>query len=107
MVNDKKRWRKSSRIFLTGFGFAILVSYLFIQSTYDEKEDAGYQKVFQENYHVYALNIPDQLDFCEEEVPLQLIDVREKLDRELLVNTYWQSNMLLFFKTVASMVSGD
>ncbi len=98
MVNDKKRWRRSSRIFLTGFGFAILVSYLFIQSTYEEKEDAGYQKVFQENYHVYALNIPDQIDFCDEEVPLQMIDVREKLDRELLVNTYWQSNMLLFLK---------
>ncbi|MCB0458225.1 MAG: lytic transglycosylase domain-containing protein, partial [Flavobacteriaceae bacterium] len=31
-------------------------------------------------------------------VPLNDPDIRERLDRELLVNTYWQSNALLIFK---------
>ena len=38
------------------------------------------------------------MSFAGEEVPLNLIDVREKLDRELHVNTYWQSNTLFFIK---------
>jgi hypothetical protein len=47
---------------------------------------------------VYALSIPDHLDFAGETVPLNDPDVYERMDRELLVNTYWQSNGLLMFK---------
>ena len=31
-------------------------------------------------------------------MPIQIPDIRERIDRELLVNTYWQSNGLLMFK---------
>jgi len=31
-------------------------------------------------------------------VPLENPDIRERMDRELLVNTYWQSNMLIMIK---------
>jgi hypothetical protein len=44
------------------------------------------------------LPIPDKLDFAGEAVPLHNPDIRERIDRELLVNAYWQSNGLLFFK---------
>ncbi|MGM5470908.1 transglycosylase SLT domain-containing protein [Flavobacteriaceae bacterium LMO-SS05] len=50
------------------------------------------------DYNVYALTIPDDLDFAGEAVPLKDPDVYERMDRELLVNTYWQSNGLLMFK---------
>ena len=50
------------------------------------------------DYNVYALDVPETLDFAGEEVPLHLPDVKERMDRELLVNTYWQSNGLLLFK---------
>ncbi|RIA10123.1 transglycosylase-like protein with SLT domain [Flavobacteriaceae bacterium MAR_2010_72] len=50
------------------------------------------------DYNVYALSVPDQLDFAGEAVPLKDPDVYERMDRELLVNTYWQSNGLLMFK---------
>ena len=72
--------------------------YLFTYSTYEEKEDLSYQKVFEANYKIFALNLPNSIEFAGEKVPLQLIDVKEKLDRELHVNTYWQSNTLLFIK---------
>jgi len=38
------------------------------------------------------------LDFAGEKVPMAYFDVKENLDRELLVNTYWQSQTLLFIK---------
>jgi len=50
------------------------------------------------DYNVYALTVPDHLDFAGELVPLSDPDVYERMDRELLVNTYWQSNGLLMFK---------
>jgi hypothetical protein len=49
-------------------------------------------------YNVYALEVPSKLDFAGEQVPLQEPNVYERIDRELLVNTYWQSNGLLLFK---------
>ena len=50
------------------------------------------------DYNVYAIPMPDGLNFAGEEVPVQNPDIKERMDRELLVNTYWQSNALLLFK---------
>ncbi len=50
------------------------------------------------DYNVYALELPETMDFAGESVPLNDPDIRERMDRELLVNTYWQSNGLLIFK---------
>ena len=47
---------------------------------------------------VFALKSPNNLDFCGEKVPINFSDITERLDRELLVNTYWQSNMMLLIK---------
>ncbi len=49
-------------------------------------------------YNIYAVKIPDDLNFAGEAMPLSDPDVYERMDRELLVNTYWQSNGLLMFK---------
>ncbi|MFV8226004.1 lytic transglycosylase domain-containing protein [Christiangramia aquimixticola] len=51
-----------------------------------------------ESYRVKALPMPENLEFAGEKVPLKDPDVYERMDRELLVNTYWQSNALLLMK---------
>ncbi len=61
-------------------------------------EDQNFQEKFNQDYRVYSLNIPQDLTFCDEEVPVYDQDIYERLDRELLVNTYWQSNSLLYHK---------
>lgn len=61
-------------------------------------EDSEYQEAFNEDYRIYSLNIPMDLEFCGEPVPVYDLDIRERLDRELLVNTYWQSNSMLYIK---------
>ncbi len=50
------------------------------------------------NYKIKALKIPEDLSFAGEKVQINKTDIRERIDRELLVNTYWQSNALLWFK---------
>jgi len=49
-------------------------------------------------YEVKAVKLPTAIEFAGETVPLDMADIRERLDRELLVNTYWQSNALLLIK---------
>ena len=52
----------------------------------------------QYTYKINALKIPENLSFCGEKVALDKTDIYERIDRELLINTYWQSNALLWFK---------
>ena len=42
--------------------------------------------------------LPQQLSFAGEEVPLDRWDVKERLDRELLINSYNQANILYLLK---------
>lgn len=47
---------------------------------------------------VWLFDLPDSLSFAEEKVPLDQADVVERLEREVYVNTYWESNLILLFK---------
>ena len=55
-------------------------------------------KNVSENYEIKAPKLPSYMELAGERVPLEKSDVRERMDRELLVNTYWQSNGLLLIK---------
>ncbi|MCB4808793.1 lytic transglycosylase domain-containing protein [Tamlana sp. 62-3] len=71
---------------------------LFIYALQDAPTDENFETKLINDYNVYALQIPDNLDFAGEPLPLSNPDIYERMDRELLVNTYWQSNGLLMFK---------
>ncbi len=63
------------------------------------KKDTGIvAKNVSKLYEVKAVKLPSSMEFAGELVPLTKADIRERLDRELLVNTYWQSNGLLLLK---------
>jgi hypothetical protein len=74
------------------------LSGLLIFAVQDAPSDENLEKKIINDYNVYALNVPENLDFAGEAVPLNDPDILERMDRELLVNTYWQSNGLLMFK---------
>jgi len=78
-------------------GFATL-GMLFINAFQDAPTDENFEKKIINDYNVYALQVPSYLDFAGEQVPLSNPDIYERMDKELLVNTYWQSNGLLMFK---------
>ena len=89
------------RLFVTAMlGVMVLVGLeVFTYSSDDYKnEDQSFQEKFNEDYRIYSLTVPEDLTFCGEEVPVYDKDIYERLDRELLVNTYWQSNSLLYHK---------
>ncbi len=53
---------------------------------------------------IYALKIPEKMDFAGEDVPLNETDVRERLDRELLINAYWHSQTLYIMKQYSKQI---
>lgn len=75
-----------------------IVGEVFIYATSRQSSDEIYHQAIRTNYHIYAPIVPDAMTFAGEKVPLDIYYVRESLDRELLVNMYWQSNMMLYMK---------
>ena len=91
---------KKYLIVIVPIAVLILIINLFIFSKVknDGIGDKKYHEAFNKYYKIFAIDIPDELDFCNEPVPVQRYDVRESFDREILINTYWQSQTLMFFK---------
>ena len=84
-----------SNRYTTYFFLIFIVLFVFIFFSFVTK---NHHNLPSSDYNVYALPMPKKLDFSGENVPLNISDVRERMDRELLVNTYWQSNGFLLFK---------
>lgn len=82
----------------------VLVIYLYFKGkeNKDKEEPVTEVMTFVEGMN-YAMPVPlpDTVDFAGESIPLDLFYVREQLDRELTVNTYWHSATLLTLKRTA------
>ncbi len=48
--------------------------------------------------HFQMPEIPNTMDFCGQTIDLTVFDAKERLDKELLVNTYYHSSTLQYFK---------
>lgn len=81
----------------------MLVWGLFTYSSEPEIKESQltHREMFQKEYNIFSLPVPQNPDFAGEPVPIERSYIRESLDRELLVNTYWQSQTLLFIKRSA------
>lgn len=80
---------------------AAIAGQAFLFATSKEDANDTYKKAIQADYRVYAPVVPDTASFCGEAVPLDIYYVREALDRELMVNTYGHTNMMLWLKRAA------
>ena len=74
----------------------VLVTLIFFNAI--NKEEADPKPSTHKTYKIKALKLPSNLNLAGERVPIEDQDIRERMDRELLVNTYWQSNGLLLLK---------
>lgn len=85
---------------------AVVSTFIFaVQSNeVDEKpvakaiETDTLDKNVADTYQISAIEIPEDLNFAGETVPQEDPEIMERVDREFLVNTYWQSNALLLMK---------
>lgn len=61
-------------------------------------ENDEVDKNVADGYRISAIDIPENLNFAGETVPQEDPEIMERIDREFLVNTYWQSNAVLLIK---------
>ncbi len=96
-MNNKKIliWIGVSLIVLISLS-AVVMSYLAFKER--NKQQTVIFKSEPPEYKVFIPQLPEQMEFCGEKVPLDDIDVRERVERELLVNTHWYSATILYLK---------
>lgn len=89
---------------LLGVFFVVSTLIFAVQDSVSDAEDAtdmaanDIEKSVATEYRISAIDIPENLNFAGEKVPQDDPEVMERVDREFLVNTYWQSNALLLMK---------
>ncbi len=89
-------WMYRFSFFVAG----LLSMLLFISYAKPKPEVSGAVPLIIEKMPQVIKSVPfrDKYTFAGEPVPIQNFDVKERLDRELLVNTYWHSNTILCLK---------
>ncbi len=69
-----------------------------IYKIYNTSIDRKFKDDFPFQYVIESPKLPDKIYFCGERVPLENFDVKERIERELISNTYWHSSTLLVLK---------
>lgn len=90
----------------TPFTSVLLLSIVFISLftfwSNEHAENISVLENLKEKYTIFALPKPTKnLYFANERAPIENPDIWERYDKELLKNTYWQSNTLLLHKRAA------
>lgn len=88
-------------IAFTGLFLMVCIIKLFSFSLANDESDQAYQDYFNASYKVFSIRIPRNLNFAGEKAPITDFTVREAVERELIINTYWQSQSLLIHKRAA------
>lgn len=98
MINTNKN---ATKYFILGgltmLILSIVLSFTFMTSIVQVDNTQG----FPQNYKILVPFIPDEIDFAGERVPLENFDIREKIEREFIVNTYYHSATILYMKRAA------
>ena len=79
---------------------------LVIFSSFNEQDQALTEPastVNDVNFHYAGIDPAKVYDFAGEIIPIDNFDVRERLDRELLINTYLQSSSIMNLKLANRM----
>ena len=89
---------KSTLSSINVFVIILALSYLFISFANSMSDDKTYKNEFTNKYAVFSIIKPKNVDFACEKVDVSSNYLWERFDKELLKNTYWQSNTMLYIK---------
>jgi len=90
----------SSRVHVITLYLLLATAVLFLLNFYVQIEESknNLHEKYPQNYQIVTPPVPESIEIFGEEVPLEDIDVRERLEREIIVNTYWHSYTILMLK---------
>lgn len=98
----KNAMRKKSSLYYFFMGVFSVIGILFVASnlffTQNTNTALNKEEVFPQDYKIISPKIPGSIFIFGEGVPLENFEVYERVDREILVNTYWHSATILALK---------
>jgi membrane-bound lytic murein transglycosylase D len=83
---------------LSVIGVLFVATNLFFTNSTIAAADENSDGMFPQDYKIVSPKIPDNISIFGEGVPLENFEVYERVDREILVNTYWHSATILAIK---------
>jgi membrane-bound lytic murein transglycosylase D len=86
---------------LSVVGLLFIASNLFFTNNIIAVIDGNSEKNFPQDYKIVSPKIPDNILIFGEGVPIENFEVYERVEREVLVNTYWHSATILAIKRAA------
>ena len=92
------KYRNILKIFMPVFIIAGIAALIMLMGSEPDRISKPDEVDYLVKYRAVA--IPDSLTFAGEPVPVNRFDIREALDRELLVNSYFHSQTLRLIKLV-------
>ncbi|HCT30246.1 MAG TPA: murein transglycosylase [Bacteroidales bacterium] len=103
MKLDCTKWKRISVIGTISSFSLIIIIYIILTADVAGCSEVSTTNIAKQDTSLsrnmaYQVSLPDTLTFANEQVPLKFFDVRESLDRELQLNTYWHSQTLLLLK---------
>ncbi len=90
------------KYFIAGVISVLGIFYLFTSLSFKSNSDgSSTENIFPQDYRIISPIFPDSIYIFGERVPLENFEVYERIDREILVNTYWHSATILAIKRAA------
>lgn len=103
----KESFAKKTRFYyffagvFTVVGLLFVLTNLFFANNSIAATDENPYELFPQDYKIISPKIPANITIFGEGVPLENFEVYERIDREILVNTYWHSATILAIKRAA------
>lgn len=87
-------------LLLTALVLMIILGASIVATRNQERptEEKIIKQPIPQQFSISAVELPQNIQFAGENVPMDLFYVRESLDKELTVNTYWHSSTMLLMK---------
>lgn len=95
MINKNKT---AFKFFMLGGLTTLTLVIIFSFTSMNKFVMAGDSHEFPQNYKVVVPYVPDELEFAGERVPIENFDVRERIEREFIVSTYYHSATILYLQ---------
>lgn len=94
IIMEKTLFKEENLVKLRLF-FLLGIVLLFLSSAYgEESEGTRFPSL------ISSLDVPAQLDFCKERVPIEIQGIKERLEKELLLSLWDRPQVILWLKRV-------